>query len=354
MLGPFLQGIQKAGFLKSASWQNQTLKVKLNSDTLYGEIATRSRVPLMWKVDKGLNFRVSKTDEKTVVDVEGLSIWSSAQALSIYQQALNAANLEGSSCHGSLQNWTCIKTEIEAAGKYLDIDWAKRMTKDNRKVTNVLNFMMSSAQQNWALKVSNKWPTVFYSIITTVPRKIVSFEFQNGKVSAVAALDETHPASADYERLHLFEKAEIMGARSLLDTPKMLFNMAVSQATSGMNLAMMLSSGNPMTRGSMKKKGIEAGDPHKIGNLMGWCKGSAPGSDPKCQGGTPGRVAWGPNLPENMGMRTDPMLAKTKTRWQLLRSAGTRTDPMASLQTRWQMLLSGQKSSLGLKYSAVR
>lgn len=302
MLGRLLQGIDDAGYLRSATWENNVLTAKLTSDSgnaIFGQIASRSRVPLMWKVDKRLTFTIANTAAKTSVSVEGLSLWGSAQAFSVYQGALKNANLDGSTCVGSLADWTCIQKEIEAAGKYLDHKWWEKIENDSRKVTIVMKTMYGGAPY-WALKAANKWPTVFYSIITTTPRRITSFEFEDGMVSAVGEPDETHPAFADYQRLNLFEKSSIMGAKSLLDCPKNLFEMAISKAQSGMNLAMMLSSGNRMTRGPMMERGIEPGHPTKIGNLMAWCKDSPPGSDPQCSGSTPGRVAWGPGLPNAM------------------------------------------------------
>jgi hypothetical protein len=300
MLGRLLQGIKDAGYLKSSAWLDNTLVIELTSDTIYGQIASRSRVPCMWKVDKNLRFTISRVDRKTLVSVEGLSLWGAAQALKAYQEALEVVGLDGSTCVGSLEDWTCIQKEIAAAGGYLDIDWELSIKRDNRKVTKVMKTMYGGAPY-WALKAANKWPTVFYSVVTATPKRITGFEFENGMVSAIAAPDTAHPDFDSYQRLNLFEKSTIMGAKSLLDCPKSLFDMAVSKAQSGMNLAMMLSSGNPMTHGPMTKMGIHAGDPAKIGNLMAWCAGSRPGSDPQCQGSTPGRVAWGPEVPEAMG-----------------------------------------------------
>merc|ERR1719313_1370877 len=76
----------------------------------------------------------------------------------------------------------------------------------------------------------------------------------------------------------------------------------------------MMSFGNPATRGDMKRMGFKAGEPTLIGNLMAWCAGSLPGSDPECNGKTPGRVAWGPSIPAAMDT-TETTTAAATTAW---------------------------------------
>merc|ERR1719346_382114 len=50
IFGSLIEGVMEAGFLKESSctWDQNTLHAELNSDRLYGEISSRSRVPIMW------------------------------------------------------------------------------------------------------------------------------------------------------------------------------------------------------------------------------------------------------------------------------------------------------------------
>merc|ERR1719356_643506 len=110
----------------------------------------------------------------------------------------------------------------------------------------------------WALKGTGKWPSAFYGLLTTLPTKFRRFEFENGMVSAIRAPDEAHPSFAEYERLHLFQKASVTESTDFLHYPGWLIDAAREKAPSPTNLALMLYAGNPMTRGPMMEKGFAA------------------------------------------------------------------------------------------------
>lgn len=303
MLGRLLQGLREAGYVKSSLWVGPVLRVELNQPDLYGEIATKSRLPRMWKLTKRLKFTVKLIrGDKVAVNAEGLSMWGPEQALELYKKVLEKRGLDGQACVGSFEDFGCIKAEMDAAKKFLDSEWDTSISKDGRKITRVMATLYSSSMKRmlWLFGMSDKLPTFFYSLITAIPRKIETFEFEGGAVSAASVMDPAHPSFAELTRLNLFEKAQVMSAKSLLETSKAMLDRAQSQAPSGSNLARMLAFGSPTIQPSMKEKGIAAGDPAMIGNLMAWCKKSEPGSDPQCEGKDPGRVSWGSKWPATM------------------------------------------------------
>merc|ERR1719507_763951 len=60
IFGSLIQGVIDAGYLQksSISWDQNVLQVQLDHENLYGEMATKSRVPLAWTLKKKNNLHV--------------------------------------------------------------------------------------------------------------------------------------------------------------------------------------------------------------------------------------------------------------------------------------------------------
>merc|ERR1719195_1751442 len=126
LFGSLIEGVNDAGFMSESSctWNpdENTLQAKLDSDHLYGEIASKSRVPAFWKLDKTLRFTFSKEADKTVVTSQGLGNVPSKQGLELYKAGLKEAKLNGKDC---VDDAECIQKERKAMGNYLKSNWKK-------------------------------------------------------------------------------------------------------------------------------------------------------------------------------------------------------------------------------------
>jgi len=283
MLTPLLQGLSDANFLSDFSWSGNVLTVHLKSD-LYGQIATGSRVPSMWKVKKTLQFTVVTEGAKTIVHVEGLSLWGAGQSIELYKKAMTYAGRDGSSCSDS----SCVAQEISAAGKYLQDKWSD-FKGSPKKVTNILksaSYASTFSPLYILVKSLGLWPNIFYGMLLSAPNKVKAFTFEHGKVSMAVVPDDEHPKFQEYKKLHIFEKGDAM-RQLLLQSSKSVIEKGLHHAESATNLVLALTDGYPGERSSIAK-------------LMTLCPGAAPGTDPKCSGSVPGRVAWGPAVASDM------------------------------------------------------
>lgn len=300
LFASLVEGVIEAGFLKESSctWNQDkhTLGAKLDSDHLYGEIASKSRVPVFWKLDKTLSLTFSKEADKTIVTSQGLGTVPSKQALEMYKAGLKEAKLNGKDC---VDDEECIKDERKAMGNYLKSNW-KKIKKDDRKITKILKTSYANLAMYAAIQAKGDWPKIMTSWVLPAPAKITSFVFEAGHVYAMTEDDTAHPQSNEYKELHLKQKSDKAGLKSLIDAKDSL-SMAIKAAKSGMNFGMMMAYGGSLADRSMLDGiGIHGGDPEAIANMFSFCKGSTPGEDPKCKGSTPGRVAWGDHMPASM------------------------------------------------------
>lgn len=298
IFGSLIEGVMKAGFLKESSctWNQNTLQAKLDSDVLYGEIASASRVPVMWKLDQTLSFTFSKEGDKTFVTSNGIGTQPPKQSMDLYKNAMKEASLKGTDC---IDDDSCIKAEIEAAGKYLKNSW-KKIKKDDRKIRKVLMTMYDATSIYLTVKAKGQWPTIMYSLATPVPLTLTNFTFEDGHVYAGSTPDTKNSLYKDYNELHLDSKSSKMGLKSLMDA-KHTLSIAVQMAKSGMNFAMMMAYGRDENyRSVLQKIDVHGAQPKAIANMFSFCEGSTPGQDPKCKGSTPGRVAWSSQIPVSM------------------------------------------------------
>jgi len=298
IFGSLIEGVIEAGFLKESSctWNQNTLQAELDSDHLYGEIASRSRVPAFWKLDKTLKFTFSKNGDKTVVTSQGLGTQPPKQGLDFYKAALKEANLKGKDC---VDDPECIQKERDAMGKYLKSNW-KKIKKDKRKITKLLKTTYDNFVIYGIVNAKGDWPKIMYSWVLPAPAKITSFVFEAGHVYATTEPDTENVLNNEYQEFNLKQKSDKAGLKSLVDAKNSL-SLAIKHAKSGMNFGMMMAYGGSLDDKSILQDiGIHGGDPEAIANMFRFCKGSTPGEDPKCKGSTPGRVSWSPQMPASM------------------------------------------------------
>lgn len=293
LLGSLIGGVNEANFLESSTWSSSehVFEAVLTVDHLYGEIAASSRVPIMWKLDKHLKFAFTKEGGKVTVTNDGLGTQPPTQGLDFYEAAMKKAGLDGADC---VEDMDCIQAEMDAAGKYLNDEWKKVIKKDKRKITRVLKTSYDSTMIYYAVNAKGEWPKIFYSMISPRPARFTQFVFEGGECYAVTEADMGSPLISKYEKYHLSKKSSAMGIKSLRDAASTI-GMATKFARSGMNFAKMVAYGQGETyRQTMRDIGVSAGDPAAIANLFSYCKGSQPGTDPKCKDKKPGRLSWSP------------------------------------------------------------
>lgn len=308
LLGPLLEGIQQAGLLnlESASFNKKPSKAVLtvrttSEDPIIGEIASKSRVPVAWKVQETLTFDIDQSvGSDIVVQVSGLGTQPSAQGLALYETAMKEANIDPKACDGT--DMECIKAEMNAAGKFLlNKDWGRfvnynRIKEAPGKLSKVLVTTFGKNAIYMAINVKGEWPKIFYSMITATPLKITSFTFQSGTVYANSELDPS--GDARYSEYHLLEKSSMMGEKSMKDA-KATMQVAEKFARSGMAFAKMLAFGKESSREEMHNIGLtRAAEPSALQNLFSLCelnpgKGEGATEDPQCSGKQKGRVWWG-------------------------------------------------------------
>ena len=69
-----VKGVQDAGFLKSADWSlDGVLTVELTADKIYGEIASASKLAIMWKLKSPLTFAVKPGEYAQTPQPTGLT-----------------------------------------------------------------------------------------------------------------------------------------------------------------------------------------------------------------------------------------------------------------------------------------
>jgi len=297
ILGSLLKGIQDAGMLKKGSWKQEgnILEAWLVSDPLYGETASASRLPMMWKLDGHLKFTFTVNSNKCVVATEGMRISSSAQSMELYKAAMKAKGIDGSTCDGEAK---CLQEEVDAAGVYLKKNW-KKMKKSMGKITEILKTSYDKTVIYLALKAAGEWPGFFYAMICGGPGIITSIVFEDGKVYADSGPDVDSPIYPEAAKYHFYEKAELQMMKSLL-TSKSTLATAEKAARSGINFAKFVGYVKTSTEEREKMGDVIKADPAAIANLFTFCKGSTPGKDPACKGKTPGRVAWSSEIPKLM------------------------------------------------------
>lgn len=321
LLGNLIDGIQQAGLLDlaAASYDtpepepsNPTLTLKTSTgEAIFGEIASKSRVPVAWKVQPTLTFQIQRSPDaggETRVAVTGLGTHPSKQGLALYEAAMQAANpkIDPAVCKGT--DMACIQEEMKAAGAYLlktTGGWASKKypnydaIKDaDGKVGKVLKTAFGNTKIYFAVQAKGEWPKIFYSMITAAPLQITSFVFTGGKVYAESEPDPD--ADAKYTDYHLVAKSNMMGKKSMKDA-KTTMALAEGFAKSGMAFAKMLAFGKGEIRSEMEGIGLTAAKPDALGNLFALCEknlnsgteGDGSTQDPQCTGKDVGRVWWG-------------------------------------------------------------
>lgn len=313
LIGDLLNGISQAGYLESSTWASPTLTATLNQPHLYGEIASQTRIPVYWSLDKELTFTVSEESVAgtpvATVAMTGVHSEPCAQGIGLYEDFMDEAGLQRT------QNNTdaiSLKEETSAALAYLEAHFwdnkngRRSMKKQDGKISKILLTSYDTRKFRWT--VGKEFATIFYEMSTVVPSTMRSFQFfeSNGQGRVLANTEEwIKPEGNDdrYRQYNFRKKSEGMGAQSMLNaknTMRIAEMLLPHDVGLCLNYARMMAYGNSAERPSMESAGIEAGSPDAIANLLSFCEGSTPGTDPQCTGGTPGRVAWTPNPGDTM------------------------------------------------------
>lgn len=310
IIGSLIRGVKKAdnpfaGVVWSPPSDGKAeLKLQLNVDNLYGEIATPSRLPTMWVLAKEVTFRFLSTESYKTAHVSGLAIGSSAQALELYKAVLQSKfckkkGCNPTKCEGSYESIPpCLQAEVEAAGEYLNANW-KQMQKDPRKITAVLQ---TSYGKGWLFRKTVNmfspgiWGKTFYNMIISGTSQVTAFTLLPGDL---VALSQKHIEVHGSEALHMKSKSDTMGLNTLRSVATNL-GKAKSFASSGTNLGLSLNYGDPIRRKLMMENvpPLPAGELKVIAKILTHCEKESLG---QCVGSSePGRLHWTEDVPATM------------------------------------------------------
>lgn len=334
IFGALVKGIKDAGFVRDWSLSKEdesvSLEVLLNQEgSIYGELASASKVPLAFKVDQKLVFTVTQVNEwKTIAAVEGLGVVTPAEGLEAYIAATNDArctDAELTDLKTTVASWdskdtsaiinefkkTCVYREQQAAGAYLPT-WYKKVKSnkadEDRKVSRLFRKIYGSSKFYLPIKAAGEWPKIFYSVITSGPSTFTSFTFHDEKymssdqkkkekVGVMAVTEKTGFWEGNSYSLN--EKSPAIGTVGLV-LAKGQLSMAEGMAKSGMAFAEMVSWGAGF---EALLKRIDFPHMANVGalmNMFSFCdegQRAAPSTfDPSCSGDTIGRVSWGATL----------------------------------------------------------
>jgi len=320
VLSTLLRGVEQAGFLDTASFEDESLKVKLKEPQLYGEVASPSKVLVMWKLDQSMTFNITKKSDEVHISIEGLHALPPAQSKELYNAALSKAGLDGGKC----KELECMQTEIKAMNDYVK-DHADELKAKPKKISILFNKAYGSSLARAGMNMAKmftsaaNWGQVLYAFCVAMsPIKFQSFTFQGGLMSAKWEEDY---GSDFYVANHFAEKRQVLQEIELAMGKKIGISPATAarleswgkslapgmMSTSMVVLdALMDSDVKPYKKEMMAEFGFtdewiqsRRPKPKLVAKLMSFCAASVPGEDPPCKGKTPGRVSWGPNIPGN-------------------------------------------------------
>lgn len=317
LIGNMVEGLLDSGLTSSISWASPNLEVHLNSDSgkAYGQIATSSRVPILWLVTSPLKVSVTKGAAGTAtLAIENLATETPAQSMELYDLMMTQAKHQPeqyteAGCPADAGQLSQLpKATQKQCEAYLEserqvaVQWfkanQKNVAKDSTgKIGKVLNSAWSASGGKWGPVSWSDWGSIVYSMITAAPKKIQQLEFQGKNIIARAALDESNGKKEKIKQYDLYKKQQLIGAKAILGCPGWASGLVAKKAASGWGFGMMFGHGDPVTSASMGKKFAQA-DANKLVNLFSLCDdGQDAGADPTCGGSTPGRIHWTTTIP---------------------------------------------------------
>merc|ERR1712217_822334 len=262
----------------------------------YGETVAKSRLPIMWALDKTCKFTFTgQKGGKMTVQIEGLGLQPSKQALDLYDRAMEYSGLDPTTCSGEEDE--CVEAEVEAAGKYLSDKWKSTIREEEGKITRIMKTTYDKTLIKVAVKAlqgKNQWGKIFYAMIVASPLRFTSIVFEDGTVYATTEIKEIIQ-EPKYTKYHFYPKAELASRNTLSETKGKFTALAEKHARSGSNFGRMIAYGTTADNiDLMGKYKIRKADVSAITNLFTWCAGTAEDELPQCTGKKPGRVGWAP------------------------------------------------------------
>lgn len=296
-----LGGVRDASLMDSSVWDEDslTLTVELKTETekLFGEVATASKMPVFWSLDKHLEFQFVQNDDEVTVGIKGVHTEPSKQGLELYEALMEESGLDP-------EGDSALDMRIEASLKYLTKP-KSRMSMTyvnfekfnvNGKIRMILGSTFGKMVMRNAVAKTKGWGSVFLSMCAVPPITMTSMVFTNGKVYSQAEAYTDKDVDIRYTKYGFKAMSDLLTATQILGAGVL----EESAARSAINFAKMVGYGIEETREQMDSKGITAGDPKAIANLMSWCATSEPRQDPTCKDKEPGRVSWSPQKPFSM------------------------------------------------------
>jgi len=318
-----LDGVQSA--LGEGSWTAEwtaedrgQLTLKLPSQVI-GEIATKSRVPVAWVLDKAVTFKVfADATAPTTLHVDTTGIFARPfEGIQIYKD---------SGAAGVPSVWAGLKTDSEkmaeatkeatAFYKYVEKNIKRHGMTSLYAAKYYFNEKFLDDPKN---KMSRIWHTIremptfkaapgakdgavaLYSMALASPMKILGLDLAEYKdkgvrVSIRHALDTDSPSYDFFLENHIDEKSLALFNPQKFPSQRKL---AEKFASSAMSYAAALAAGNPEVTQKNFGKALEGGIVHKVAKLFKPCDAEA-GSKSwmvhdqtwGCQGSNPGRTVW--------------------------------------------------------------
>lgn len=307
LIGNLVKGLMEADKVNDIQWAGNVLTVNLKNK-VYGQIATRSTVPIMWVVDETLTATYS-SDSKTV-SLEGLHTDVPKQAYRIYEEImadrLVAAKQFDTHCADpdSDECQTYLGEESKATKEWyrgLYNEYLKAYSKDfeatpSPKVSKVLIAMLHNLGRVMRAMIKwENWGNIVYSIITASPKNVTSLVFDDCDVVATAVPWAGSENSKKAEEYNLLKKSQILGAAALTKTPKKLQGVLKNAAKSGWGFGMMCGHGDPEVAELLGA--YDKAYPPNMVNLFSHCSNGEEANDPPCKGDERGRIHWTDEVP---------------------------------------------------------
>lgn len=337
VFGALFKGVDRAGFVEGAEWDPATftLKVKLNQPQVYGELPSKSKIPILIQLDNQVTLTFNRrTGDQATVQVTassyGMYTYAPKEGLRIYDAAMKAADglLQKSCDPEEMQLDDCVQKEVAAVKSYLTSEWndnINRFPNSEGKISEILKVSWGKkivgmyAYRGSIIEAFLNWGVVMYSLVSACPLKFVSFEFEqmsknintqsefllpeeSGNVHIYANTLPSQESADAYTKCNargLYAKAERIGMNNLLSQGKRGVKQGMANAPSGMNFALLMALGNPEIQSANNllpdNDKITGAEAVSLANLFAMCeKCAAPGNcfDPQCEGKDVGRLGW--------------------------------------------------------------
>jgi len=316
LIGNIFEGLLTRDLVKDIAWNGKTLTVHLTVARAYGQIATRSKVPVAWVVDEEFVGEVVPGEGQTTLKMTGLHTEVSKQGIETYEKVMQAqivdtswrkpveyngpvpmiqraADYEAICGTPSTDCDEYLEYERKAASLWLQFNSKAWIKDSDKKISKIVATAIKSPLINW-----DNWGSILFSMVTSAGKNIDELIFED-KVGVIATAS-LWKGSQSYDaviKYSLLSKAQTIGGKALTNCPSMLAGTVAKRAKSGWGFGMLFAHGDDAVKQQVKN--YPKAEPDKLVDLFSLCEKGAVDADPECSSGDPGRIHWTEALPED-------------------------------------------------------